>query len=138
MNILFVCTSNKDRSPALEEYFTNNYPNHSFGSAGINKYFTSKKGTTYIDEIMLPAIDIIVYAESIHRTRLHEIFESEESPVKLRYVSDKILGVIAKGDEDGTRHDIKEIVLALGNYQQGCIAEDYLMRAEQILKPYLK
>lgn len=48
MNILFICTSNKDRSPALQEYFSIIYPQHAFKSAGVNKYFTKKHGTVLV------------------------------------------------------------------------------------------
>ena len=43
MNILFICTSNNDRSPALEKYYREKYPEHKYKRAGINKYFTTKK-----------------------------------------------------------------------------------------------
>lgn len=137
MNILFVCTSNKDRSPALEKYFSDNYPEHTFKSAGINKYFCEKKGTHYLDLSDLKYADMIVYCEPIHASRTHEILgDKDNTIIKLTFPSSDEMGVEHK--TEGWKKRIKEKTLSLGNYQQGCIAEDYLMRAEQSLKLYLK
>ena len=48
MKVVFICTSNKDRSPALEKYFKKVYPQHTFSSAGVNQYFCGKKDTKYL------------------------------------------------------------------------------------------
>jgi predicted protein tyrosine phosphatase len=36
--VLFICSSNKDRSKALVEYFKDVAPGNEYQSAGINKY----------------------------------------------------------------------------------------------------
>lgn len=113
MNILFVCTSNKDRGPALEEYFKDNYPNHYYKSAGVNKYFTAKKGTTYITVDLINWADIVVYAEQIHYD------------IACRDIPDRGVG-------------FKDcLVLGLGEYKQGQIGEDYLIKADMRLKTHL-
>lgn len=66
MKILFVCTSNKDRSPALEKHFREKYPEHEYRSAGINHYFTSKKGTHEITKEDVDWCDYLICAEKIH------------------------------------------------------------------------
>ena len=111
MNILFICTSNKDRSPALEEYFKEVYPEHSYRSAGVNKYFTSKKGTHYLTQHDLTWADIVVYAEQIH----FEIVNRDFRTVNYK----------------------DSINLDLGEYKQGQIGEDYLLKADAILRPHL-
>lgn len=114
MTILFICTSNKDRSPALQNYFKEVYPQHEYRSAGVNRYFTSKKGTHYLTQEDIDWANIIVYAEKVHWQVTHKLFP--ENVIKY------------KG----------ELVLELGNYQQGCINDDYLMNAEIKLEKYLK
>lgn len=109
--ILIICTSNRDRSPALEQYFRANYPQHEYRSAGVNKYFCEKHGTHYLTQEDIDWSDMIVFAENIH----------------------KVLTI--------NKHIIPHlnwISLNLGNYQQGCIGEDYLLKAEEKLKIYLK
>lgn len=66
MNILFICTSNKDRSPALEKYFTANYKKHKFQSAGINKYFCGLNETKFLTIEALEKADLVVFCEKIH------------------------------------------------------------------------
>lgn len=70
MNTLFICTSNKDRSPALEKYFSDKYKgvtDKQFRSAGINKFFCMKKGTHYLEQADIDWADLIVFAEAIHQ-----------------------------------------------------------------------
>lgn len=110
MKILFICTSNSDRSIALAEYFSVNYPNHEYRSAGINKYFTGKKGTHYLTQEDIEWADLVVFAEQIHS-----------------FITFNKFTVLHK---DRT-------TLSLGEYKQGNIAEDYLTRAEEHLKRYL-
>lgn len=105
MKTLFVCSSHKDRSPALEAYFTANHPEHQFRSAGVSGYFTDKHNTHLITQADMDWADVVVYAELIHRD-----------------VAKKTLTF--KG---------KEIVLGLGNYTQGCIGDDYLLGAEEMI-----
>src|SRR3990167_3615231 len=62
--VIFICTSNKDRSPALEKYFSAVYPQHEYRSAGINKYFTSQK--YYLKQEDLDWADLVVFAEDMH------------------------------------------------------------------------
>lgn len=79
-NILFVCTSNKDRSPALEKYFkiiendSMCFEGSNFRSAGVNKYFTAKHGTKLITLEDIAWANCIVYAEEIHKEITHRMF----------------------------------------------------------------
>jgi len=37
MNLLFICSANKDRSKTAEDFFGENYSAYNFDSAGTNK-----------------------------------------------------------------------------------------------------
>lgn len=113
MNILFVCTSNKDRSPALEQYFKEKYPNNEYKSAGVNRYFTSKKETHYLTIEDIAWAELIVFAEDIHHTIVHRDFK--ESRIGWRC----------------------SITLNLGEYKQGQIEKSYLLSAENKLRNYI-
>jgi len=115
--ILIVCTSNLDRSPALEKYLKEAYPGNIYRSAGVNKYFCQTKGTNYISQEDIDWCDVIAYAEDIHKEAVEMKFPSAklEAMEKLRQC----------------------IVLNCGDYRQGCIGEDWLTRAEEKLKPFL-
>jgi len=77
MKILFVCTSNKDRSPALAQYFSEKYPAMEFKSAGINKYFTEHHNTHLVNSADVLWADYLVAAEMVHATYLITRFKSE-------------------------------------------------------------
>jgi predicted protein tyrosine phosphatase len=113
MNILFVCTSNKDRSPALEKYFRANYPWHKYRSAGVNMYFCYKKGTHLITLEDVNWSDVIVFCEDIHEV-----------------VTKRMFGLMYD-------HLGPTVILNLGEYKQGDVGEDYLMRAEERLRDTL-
>lgn len=66
MNILFVCTANRDRSRTAEIHFQNKYPEHRFRSAGINKYLSERHGGIQVKKYMLDIADRIVCAEFVH------------------------------------------------------------------------
>lgn len=109
MNIIFVCTSNKDRSPALEKYFRANYHWNKYRSAGVNMYFCYKKGTHLITLEDVNWSDVIVFCEDIHRDVAKRMFPT--------------IG--------------HSRTLNLGEYKQGDVGEDYLMRAEERLRDTL-
>jgi predicted protein tyrosine phosphatase len=92
MNILFICTSNKDRSPALEKYFRENFPIFNYKSAGINKYFTEKKGTTFLQIEHIKWANLIVYAEEIHQQVVYSTYPVYE------IFQDKMQIVLNAGD----------------------------------------
>lgn len=66
MNVLFICTANRDRSRTAEIYFQNKYPEYRFRSAGINKYLSERHGGIHLKRYMLDIADRIVCAERIH------------------------------------------------------------------------
>ncbi len=117
LHVLFVCTSNRDRSPALEKYFREKYPEHEYRSAGINTYLTSKKGTHLINQDDMAWTDFVVFAEDIHYAvtiNKFRFFLAEKAP-------------------EGKQCTI----LNLGEYVRGDVNEDYLGRAEEKIKQYI-
>ncbi len=124
-NVLFVCTSNKDRSPALEKYFYEVCPRHQYRSAGINKYFCEKNETHLIQLYDIEWADIIVFCEEIHVLNVTNVFDLNTE--------------IGENFGHFTLLEKKKsfIVLDCGNYQEGCIGEDYLQKADQKLEKLL-
>jgi predicted protein tyrosine phosphatase len=66
MNILFICTANRDRSRTAEIHFQNKHPKHRFRSAGINKYLSERHGGIHVKSYMLDVADRIICAEHVH------------------------------------------------------------------------
>jgi predicted protein tyrosine phosphatase len=66
MNILFVCTANRDRSRTAEVYFQNKYPEHNIRSCGVNKYACEKYGGVPVQRYMLDFADRIICMEHLH------------------------------------------------------------------------
>lgn len=120
MKILFVCTSNKDRSPALEEYFKATQPENEYRSAGINEYFCKKKGTHLIIEDDLIWADLVIYAEDIHK----------------KIIQEKIISPSTSFPPSTYVH--KYLILNCGEYKQGCIGDDYILKAEEKVKTFME
>jgi predicted protein tyrosine phosphatase len=124
MNILFVCASNKDRSPALVEYFKAAYHRdghenaHEFRGAGVNRYFTNKHRTHLLTSEDVRWAEIIVYAEDVHRTVANRLVREE---IDLGYPIEKKTFA----------------VLNLGEFKEGPLGDDYLLKAYERLQPVL-
>lgn len=72
MNILFLCTSNVNRSKTAEKHFATKEPHIHFRSAGLSKKECQRKGTTLCTEEMLIWADIIFVMETEHIRRIEE------------------------------------------------------------------
>ena len=111
MKVLFICTSNKDRSRALEDYFKEVHPENEYRSAGVNKYFTQKHRTHYLTVADPKWASLIVYAEEIHYK-------------------------ICERDFPGVRVAAKDCrILSIGDYSN---MEDYLTVAQEKLHRHFK
>ena len=66
MNILFICTANRDRSRTAELIFQQKFPVYRFRSAGINKYLSERHGGVHVKKYMLDVADRIICAEKVH------------------------------------------------------------------------
>ena len=111
MKILFVCTSNKDRSPALEKHFREKYPQHEYRSAGINRFFTTQNGTHLIEREDVDWCDYVICAERIHYD----------------FIFRHIITDFGK----------PYIILNAGDYEKGDM-DDYVLVAESKIKTHIK
>jgi predicted protein tyrosine phosphatase len=66
MNILFVCSANKDRSKTAEDYFSEQFPNINFDSAGTNNKICNQLGTNYLEDYQLAWADKVFVMETKH------------------------------------------------------------------------
>lgn len=64
--VLFICTANRDRSKTAEVHFQAKYPEHTFKSAGINRYLSERHGGIHVKKHMLDEADRIICAEMVH------------------------------------------------------------------------
>lgn len=76
MNILFVCSANKDRSRTAEDYFAIKYPELEFDSAGTNKKICNQLGTNYIAQEQLEMANCVYVMEEKHLQAINELFGS--------------------------------------------------------------
>lgn len=72
MNILFLCTSNINRSKTAEKYFAAKQPHINFRSAGLSKKECQRNATTLCTEEMLVWADLIYVMEAEHIRRIEE------------------------------------------------------------------
>lgn len=110
MKVIFICTSNKDRSPALERYFKERYPAHEFRSAGVNHYHTKKKGTHLLTQTDIQWAKLLVFVEDVHQL----------IAAKDYFIDGKTSEVLNAGEYDKEN------------------ANNYLLKAEEKLHPYLQ
>lgn len=76
MNILFVCSANKDRSRTAEDYFAIKYPELEFDSAGTNKKICNQLGTNYIAQDQLEMANCVYVMEEKHLQAINDLFGS--------------------------------------------------------------
>ena len=66
MRVLFVCTANRRRSNTAEDYFSAQYPEIEFRSAGSNVPMCRKEGTEPITRELVSWADLILVMERDH------------------------------------------------------------------------
>ncbi len=72
MNILFLCTSNLNRSRTAEDLFRTTCATHQYKSAGLSHKYCLKHGTTLCTIEMLAWADRIFVMEDMHVQRIAE------------------------------------------------------------------
>lgn len=77
MNVLFICSANKDRSPTAEEWVAAHYPQHTYLSAETNQKICFQLGTQYVDEELIRWADLILVMENKHKKELLQWFGSK-------------------------------------------------------------
>lgn len=66
MQVLYVCSANKDRSRTAEVFLSEKYKAHTIYSAGTNQKLCMKEGTEFITEEYVAEADIILVMEQKH------------------------------------------------------------------------
>jgi predicted protein tyrosine phosphatase len=72
MNILFLCTSNLNRSRTAEDFFRSTCSNHQYKSAGLSQRYCLKHGTTLCSIELLAWADRVFVMEDMHVQRIAE------------------------------------------------------------------
>lgn len=66
MQVLFVCSANKDRSRTAEVFLSEKYKAHTIYSAGTNQKLCMQEGTEFITKEYVEDADIILVMEQKH------------------------------------------------------------------------
>lgn len=108
MNILFLCTSNIQRSRTAEDHFKVRYPQHTFRSAGLSKKNCHFFNTTLCTEEMLLWADKIYVFEEEHLRRI--MLETSDNYLhkitnlfiedKYKYMQPELVSMLDKVDLD--------------------------------------
>jgi predicted protein tyrosine phosphatase len=89
MNIIFICSANRDRSRTAELHFQNKYPQHRFRSAGINKYLSERHGGIHLKNYMLDVADRIICMELVHSNWIVENIDKKYlSKIEILHLGD--------------------------------------------------
>lgn len=70
MKILFLCTSNVNRSRTAEEYFRSECPENEYRSAGLSEKYCKKYNSTLCTEQLLLWADKVYVMEQAHIDRV--------------------------------------------------------------------
>lgn len=74
MNILFICTANRDRSKTAEHHFAPKHPQHVFKSCGTNEYYCKTWKGTFLKREHLEWADKIFCMYQNHLDDIHDRF----------------------------------------------------------------
>lgn len=74
MNVLFICSANKDWSRTAEDYFISMYPEINFLSSGTNIKICLQLGTSYLEAEQLIWADVVYVMETKHYTAIKSLF----------------------------------------------------------------
>lgn len=89
MNILFLCTSNKNRSRTAEDFYRAKLPHHNFKSAGLSQKYCLKYRTTLCSIEILSWADAVFVMQDIHRKRIAEYAgESYLKKIEVLHIED--------------------------------------------------
>jgi predicted protein tyrosine phosphatase len=72
INILFLCTSNLNRSRTAEDFYRSANADHQFKSAGLSQKYCQQYGTTLCTTELLTWADKVFVMEDVHVQRITE------------------------------------------------------------------
>ncbi|GAK90607.1 cellular communication/signal transduction [Nonlabens ulvanivorans] len=101
---LFVCSANKDRSKTAEDFFSSQYPQMFFESAGTNDVTCQKLGTNHITIDMLEKAYRVYVMETKHQTAIQKKFGNQffnkiivlQIPDLYKYGSIELINILKK------------------------------------------
>ncbi len=89
-HILFVCSANKDRSKSADDYFSQQFDDLEFKSAGTNQRICMQLGTQMIHEELLEWADVIIAMQEKHRKFINENFSGvDQKKIKVIHIQDR-------------------------------------------------
>ena len=102
MNILFVCTANRDRSKTAEHHFKISKPQHEYKSCGISSSYCKTWGGTYIDRGLLDWADRIFCMDTNHQSFIRQKYgkDYDAKMINLKiediynYMSEKLINIL--------------------------------------------
>ncbi len=88
--ILFVCSVNKQRSKTAEDYFSKEYSNLEFKSAGTNIKVCRKEGTNPLTEELMKWASLVFVMETKHQKLiLKHTGDAYNSKIKVLSIPDR-------------------------------------------------
>ncbi len=104
MKTLFICSANKQRSKTAEDYFSEQYPEQEFRSAGTNFKICFQEGTVPVSEELLAWADAIQVMEKRHKDFILKTFGSSHKskisilqiPDRYKYYQKELLDLLAE------------------------------------------
>lgn len=89
MKTLFICSANKQRSKTAEDYFSEQYPEQEFHSAGTNFKICFQEGTEPVSEELLEWADVVQVMEKRHKDFILRTFGSTlKSKITILHIPD--------------------------------------------------
>lgn len=109
MKLLFLCSSNINRSRTAETLFREKFPEYEIRSAGLNEKSCRDNGTTFATEAMLEAADRVFVMEEKHigwitkatGERFRAKLVNLDIPDIYRYMDAALLDVLETKIKDG-------------------------------------
>lgn len=90
MKTLFLCSANLQRSKTAEDYFSEQYPEQEFCSAGTNFKICFQEGTTPVGGKLLDWADTIYVMEKRHKDFILKTFGSNyKSKITILHIPDR-------------------------------------------------
>lgn len=88
-NILFVCSANVDRSKTAEDFFSEQFNNFKFQSAGTNHKICQQAGTNPLDQETLDWADKVFVMEKKHSDWIYTNLEAKGIDIQVLNIEDR-------------------------------------------------
>lgn len=88
MNVLFVCTANVDRSKTAQDFFSEQFSEIQFRSAGIDQEQCDRMKTTFLTQDLLDWADKVFVMETVHFEWIHSNLETKGMHVEVLNIPD--------------------------------------------------